>query len=279
MPGRPGRDGDAHEVTGILVGASAGVLFGAPGLHGAGIEPDGTPWLAIAIGGLALLLGLGGSQLEKRRGEADIATALQVPVLIAALLALLLCALELGRFGTELWRRRVRARRVDLVELAGRAINDPGHASLYAYSAPGALSAVALAEVANAAQGANRPAETERALARYELSAQRRLDRTRLLVRAGPAIGLMGTLIPLAPGLAALGQGDVGALAENLRDAFGATVVGLLVGTVAFALTLARTRMYSEDLAALEQAAEAPAASSAPAAQGRAFAQDWSGSA
>ena len=85
---------------------------------------------------------------------------------------------------------------------------------------------------------------------------QRRLDRTRLLVRAGPAIGLMGTLIPLAPGLAALGDGNVEALAENLRDAFGATVVGLLVGTVAFALTLARTRMYTEDLAALEQGAE-----------------------
>ena len=63
----------------------------------------------------------------------------------------------------------------------------------------------------------------------------------------------MGTLIPLAPGLAALGNGDVASLAENLRDAFGATVVGLLVGTVAFALTLARTRMYTEDLAALEQ--------------------------
>lgn len=207
---------------------------------------------------------------------ADIATALQVPVLIAALLALLFCAVELGRFGMELWRRRVRARQVDLVELAGRAIADPGQASLYAYSAPGALSAAALGELAVAAQAPNRPAETERALARYELAAQRRLDRTRLLVRAGPAIGLMGTLIPLAPGLAALGQGDVGTLAENLRDAFGATVVGLLVGTVAFALTLARTRMYSEDLAALEQAVEPPVMPAAPAAQGQALAQGWS---
>ncbi len=85
---------------------------------------------------------------------------------------------------------------------------------------------------------------------------QRRLDRTRLLVRAGPAVGLMGTLIPLAPGLAALGDGDVATLADNLRDAFGATVVGLLVGTIAFALTLVRTRMYTEDLVALEQAVE-----------------------
>lgn len=187
---------------------------------------------------------------------ADIATALRVPVLIAAVAILLLCAVELGRFGSELWRRRVRARGVDLSQLAERAISDPANAPLYAYSAPGAIAAEALVEVSSASHAPDSPAATERALARYELAVQRRLDRTRLLVRAGPAVGLMGTLIPLAPGLAALGQGDVASLAENLRDAFGATVVGLLVGTVAFALTLARTRMYTEDLVALEQAAE-----------------------
>lgn len=195
---------------------------------------------------------------------AEIATALRVPVLIAAVLALLLCALEVGRFAAELWRRRVRCRHVDLGELTARAIADPQHAFHYAHSAPGAISAAALAEIATT-PGADRRAVAEPALTRYELSVQRRLDRTRLLVRAGPAIGLMGTLIPLAPGLAALGRGDVAMLADNLRDAFGATVIGLLVGTVAFALTLARTRMYTEDLTALEQGAEAPQPVPAPA--------------
>lgn len=188
-------------------------------------------------------------------GLAQIATALAVPVLIAAVVVLLLCALELGRFGAEYWRRRVRTRDFDLRELTRRAIADPQHAGAYAYCAPGALAAEALVEIATA-PGPDRAGANEHALARYELNVQRRLDRTRLLVRAGPAIGLMGTLIPLAPGLAALGGGDVSGLAENLRDAFGATVVGLLVGTVAFALTLARTRMYTEDLAALEQGSE-----------------------
>jgi biopolymer transport protein ExbB/TolQ len=187
---------------------------------------------------------------------ADIATALRVPVLLVAVLILLLCAWELGRFCAELWRRRVRARNVDLGQLTERAIADPDKAPLYSYSAPGAISAKALVEVSGAARAADPATATERALARYELAAQRRLDRTRLLVRAGPAVGLMGTLIPLAPGLAALGDGDVATLADNLRDAFGATVIGLLVGTVAFALTLARTRMYTEDLVALEQAVE-----------------------
>jgi biopolymer transport protein ExbB/TolQ len=189
-------------------------------------------------------------------GLAQIATALRVPVLIAAVVVLLLCALELGRFLDEYWRRRVRARAFDLRELTEHAIAEPRHAAHYASLAPGAIAAGAAVEIA-AATGPDRGRAREHALARYELAVQRRLDRTRLLVRAGPAIGLMGTLIPLAPGLAALGEGNVGSLAENLRDAFGATVVGLLVGTVAFALTLARTRMYTEDLAALEQGSEA----------------------
>ena len=75
---------------------------------------------------------------------AQIATALRVPVLIAAIVALLLCALELGRFGAEHWRRRVRCRRADLAELTTHAIADPQHAPYYAYSAPGAIAATAL---------------------------------------------------------------------------------------------------------------------------------------
>jgi biopolymer transport protein ExbB/TolQ len=188
-------------------------------------------------------------------GLAQIATALRVPVLIAAVVVLLLCALELGRFLAECWRRHVRGRTFDLRELTERAIAEPPHAAHYASFAPGAIAAEAVIEIGTAA-GPDRKRAGEHALARYELAVQRRLDRTRLLVRAGPAIGLMGTLIPLAPGLAALADGNVNSLAENLRDAFGATVVGLLVGTVAFALTLARTRMYTEDLAALEQGSE-----------------------
>lgn len=180
-----------------------------------------------------------------------VATALRVPVMIAAVVVLLLCALELGRFAFEAWRRW-RNRRFDLGELVAHALAEPSHAGHYARYARSPMSAQAVAAIA-AAPPAERGTATERALVDYELAVQRRLDRTRLLVRAGPAIGLMGTLIPLIPGLAALAGGDVSALAGDLRDAFGATVVGLLVGTVAFALTLTRTRMYSEDLAGLER--------------------------
>jgi biopolymer transport protein ExbB/TolQ len=183
---------------------------------------------------------------------ARIASGLRTPVLILALLALLVCAVEAGRFATELWSRS-RAGRGALRSLVRQVLADPGQAAGLSRRAPSSLAAEALVEIARA-RLAGEPVGVEHALADYELAVQRRLDHTRILVRAGPALGLMGTLIPLAPGLAALGHGDVATLATDLRTAFAATTIGLLVGTVAFALTLTRTRMYTEDLSALERA-------------------------
>ncbi len=196
---------------------------------------------------------------------AQLASALRTPVLLLALLALALCALEGGRFLTEWWTRR-RAGRGALRALARNVIANPAQAAGLAARAPSAFAAEALVQIAQAAASGDH-AGVEQALTDYELAAQRRLDRTRILVRAGPALGLMGTLIPLAPGLSALGHGDITTLAGDLRTAFAATTVGLLVGTVAYALTLARTRMYSEDLSALEHAATAIGATFEPVPQ------------
>ncbi len=182
---------------------------------------------------------------------ARIASALRTPVLVLALLVLLICAVETGRFATELWSR-ARAGRGALRELVRQVVANPDQAAALAVRAPSSLAGEALVQIARALL-AGEDAGVEHALADYELAVERRLDRTRILVRAGPALGLMGTLIPLAPGLAALGHGDVATLATDLRTAFAATTIGLLVGTVAYALTLTRTRMYTEDLTALER--------------------------
>lgn len=188
---------------------------------------------------------------------ARIASTLRIPVLLAALIVLLASAVELGRFAMELVRRGLPGGRVPLAILAHRAEAEPANARDLARRAPSRPSEDAVVKLAEAASQGNDKTAAEHALADYELNVQRRLDRTRILVRAGPAVGLMGTLIPLAPGLAALGRGDLPQLASDLRTAFAATVIGLLAGTVAFALTLTRTRMYSEDLTALERAAAA----------------------
>jgi biopolymer transport protein ExbB/TolQ len=94
-----------------------------------------------------------------------------------------------------------------------------------------------------------------KALADFDYGSERRLERTRLLVRAGPALGLMGTLIPLSPALTGLAQGNVARLSENLRVAFSVTVLGLLVGAVAFGLSLVRARLYGQDLSDLQYVA------------------------
>jgi biopolymer transport protein ExbB/TolQ len=181
-----------------------------------------------------------------------LAGALRVPVHVTALLLLGLLALELGRIAIEGWRR-VRPSAPRLEEIAARALADGSAAAELARRSPGPLAERAVLDLAKAAES-ERSDAIEYALADYELRIQRRLDRTRMLVRAGPAIGLMGTLIPLAPGLADLGSGDFAPLAGDLKVAFAATVLGILVGTGAFALTLVRTRLYTEDLAALERA-------------------------
>lgn len=185
---------------------------------------------------------------------ARIASSLRVPVLILALLVLLVCALETGRFAIELWTR-ARAGRSALRNLARQVVANPDRAAALSSRASSSFARDALLEISRAIL-AGEQAGIEHALADYELAVQRRLDHTRILVRAGPALGLMGTLIPLAPGLAALGHGEVNTLATDLRTAFAATTIGLLVGTVAFALTLTRTRMYTEDLTALERATD-----------------------
>lgn len=62
----------------------------------------------------------------------------------------------------------------------------------------------------------------------------------------------MGTLIPLSPALTGLANGDTAALSTNLQVAFSVTVVGLLVGAVAFGISLSRDNMYGQDLSDLE---------------------------
>ena len=80
----------------------------------------------------------------------------------------------------------------------------------------------------------------------FQKHATKRLEITDLLARSGPILGLMGTLIPLGPGLTALGNGNIDILATALTVAFDTTVVGLLVGLLAYAMGRIRRRWYEQ---------------------------------
>ncbi|MGL6159406.1 MotA/TolQ/ExbB proton channel family protein [Microbulbifer sp.] len=90
--------------------------------------------------------------------------------------------------------------------------------------------------------------------ARFEGYALRRLERADLLARSGPILGLMGTLIPLGPGLVALSSGNIDILATALTVAFDTTVIGLLVGLVAYMIGRVRRRWYESVWQTLEVA-------------------------
>ena len=81
-------------------------------------------------------------------------------------------------------------------------------------------------------------------------------NKTDILVRLGPILGLLGTLIPLGPGLAALGSGDINTLAQSLTIAFDTTVTGLAVGGVAYLISKFKKQWYESDLIDVETLAE-----------------------
>lgn len=89
-------------------------------------------------------------------------------------------------------------------------------------------------------------------VARVQALARRRLERADLLARIPPMLGLMATIIPLGPGLAALGQGDPSKLAAAVTVAFDATVLGLLAGIVGLVIGKLRRRWYEEVLEKME---------------------------
>lgn len=78
------------------------------------------------------------------------------------------------------------------------------------------------------------------------------LQRTDIITRIGPTLGLMGTLIPMGPGLAALGAGDINTLASSLTVAFNTTIVGIGSGALCYFIGKIRSGWYERYLSDLD---------------------------
>ena len=73
------------------------------------------------------------------------------------------------------------------------------------------------------------------------------LRKTELIAKLGPTFGLLGTLIPLGPGIIALSQGDTATLSYSLLAAFDTTVIGLISGSICTIISMIRRRWYAKD--------------------------------
>ena len=78
------------------------------------------------------------------------------------------------------------------------------------------------------------------------------LQKTDIITRIGPTLGLMGTLIPMGPGLAALGAGDINTLASSLTVAFNTTIVGIGSGALCYVIGKVRSGWYERYLSDLD---------------------------
>ncbi len=73
------------------------------------------------------------------------------------------------------------------------------------------------------------------------------IKKSDLIIKLGPTFGLLGTLIPLGPGIIALSQGDTATLSNSLLAAFDTTVIGLIAASICTVISMIRKRWYSKD--------------------------------
>lgn len=95
-------------------------------------------------------------------------------------------------------------------------------------------------------------AVAQRLLSTEEERYQKSVEVTDLIAKLGPMFGLLGTLIPLGPGIVALGQGDTQSLSESLGIAFDTTIIGVIAAAVALVISCIRKRWYNGDMVSME---------------------------
>jgi biopolymer transport protein ExbB/TolQ len=174
----------------------------------------------------------------------SISSLLYLPVLLAIVCLVLYLLMYLGAFGGE-WRARRRGVRALVLEAQAHMAD----------------------ELASSAASPALDARLERVMQNAENTGLRRLDKVRFVVRVGPALGLMGTLIPMGISLAGLAQGNLPKMAESMTTAFTAAVVGLACSVVAYVMTLVREHWLRTDLTDIAFAAESVLERQTPSTQ------------
>jgi len=178
-----------------------------------------------------------------------VSTAMLYPVVILLIFLCLWIILYAGGFvGEAVKRRRFRSDRhlADFLDDITKAKQLPPEV---AENLPLGIAAYAheLEEIVNGPV-LFREEKVEDLNQRKEHALAREVDKIRLIVRIGPSLGLMGTLIPMGTGLAGLTQGDMTQLSSSLILAFTTTVVGLALGITAHFFSVVKERWVTEDM-------------------------------
>ena len=181
-----------------------------------------------------------------------ISQSLLIPVVIILLIFVVVVVISLGGLIYE-YTSRTKVSVDEVSDLILDISNAPGVDALKDIISNSAIPKVQKKILLKIAGTPNMSPNTREAFARKLIENEegltdKSLEITDIITRIGPTLGLMGTLIPLGTGLAALGSGDVNTLSESLIVAFDTTVVGIGSGALAYVISKLRNRWYEEYL-------------------------------
>lgn len=185
--------------------------------------------------------------------------ALQIPTIVILLILIAVTVVMLGSIIGEFFTERKQLKvRIPLLidDIQGRSAKETGAI----IEASGLLKRQKKAIGELLSRTAIPEAEREALARQLIFEEQAHYDRisriTDLIAKIAPMFGLMGTLIPLGPGLIALGQGDTKTLSSSLLIAFDTTVAGLISAAVSYIISSVRNRWYEEYMVNLETVME-----------------------
>ena len=178
----------------------------------------------------------------------QIVTLLDNPVKIVLIAMLIITIILVGELIAEyIQRRYIKLKAVKVVDAIRNGTNDPE--DIVAKSRLLNKQKDLLLEVTKHKNLSNEMRESlaSSLLENFERQLNVKVKRTDLIVKIGPAFGLLGTLIPLGPGIIALASGDTATLSTSLLSAFDTTVIGLVCGSICSVLSLIRKNWYQKD--------------------------------
>lgn len=177
--------------------------------------------------------------------------AIRIPCNIVLILLMIISVVQTGHVIVESWFE-IRHGKINSIELAKKMYGKSKEEKLelISHSRLNAKEKSMLRELAEADELSEdmRQAVAERLLDARQEYYSRILHITELVAKLGPMFGLLGTLIPLGPGIVALGTGDVQTLSNSMEMAFDTTIAGVLSAAVCSVLTMIRKRWYNRNM-------------------------------
>lgn len=178
----------------------------------------------------------------------QIVTALDMPVKIILIILLVVSLIMLGGLIAEFFHRKyLTVKAASVIDAIKKGENDP--ATIIKNSKLLTKQKRLLLELTihNELSDAMKENFAVSLLDNYNQNLDFTIKKSDLVIKLGPTFGLLGTLIPLGPGIMALASGDTMTLSNSMLAAFDTTVIGLISAAICTVISLIRRRWYSKD--------------------------------